>query len=499
MLANYDLIKFELSKLYETKEYAGTSNIGALYPPLFLHKSTKIKDGHFYICDDNSLISTHKNAVIITCDPSSFKKIDSSCTILQILNCNDKTLLFNQIQNIYASLEEWTERLNTMIDHPNTIQNLLDAGSFYIDNYLIISSINFEQIFSSMCGNSYFVIDEKWKRKLNSSDFNFMKENLLINREKRGVQWIKQPDWEYELMYANIFDGDIRIGTIALLPVKRNLHNRDLYLLNVLSKYIQWNMTRSIHLKQEKIVQFSHFLQKIMNDEHSSKEQLSAWLNAVGFESNSTYRCFCIPIPADMKNEYEAFLSLNIQQKYPKSIIFPYKEYLLIIFNTDLKEDYTWLSNHLKDVGLKAGKSELFSDLNKLKYYFTEACAALDLNKDTDSTIVDFYSYKEDYILKNCCGNLLPEMIYSKGFKQLLSYNENSSVDYIETLKVHLEEYGNEAKAAKKLYICRNTFMYRLNQLNSLLKEELNTFEGRFHLALCIQLYKKKNNRVEGK
>ena len=182
-------------------------------------------------------------------------------------------------------------------------------------------------------------------------------------------------------------------------------------------------------------------------------------------------------------------------KQLPKAIVFPFDSYLVLVVDEtksgDLNEFFAWMEKYLSQMGLNAGLSDPFYDLMTLPYYFTEAKAAIHLREHTGESFSTFAKCRDTYILQNCCGQLPPELLYTDGFNRLLEYNKNSSVDYIQTLKIWLEEWGNEARAASKLCICRNTFLYRLKQIKALFGDEAETMDGRFHLMLCLRLYER--------
>jgi len=59
---------------------------------------------------------------------------------------------------------------------------------------------------------------------------------------------------------------------------------------------------------------------------------------------------------------------------------------------------------------------------------------------------------------------------------------------YIETLRIWLEEGLNDNQAVKRLFIRRNSFLYRRDRLLATLGEDINDPDVRFYLSLCIRL-----------
>jgi purine catabolism regulator len=70
----------------------------------------------------------------------------------------------------------------------------------------------------------------------------------------------------------------------------------------------------------------------------------------------------------------------------------------------------------------------------------------------------------------------------------LLDQNQRAAFNYIETLETYLDENMNAAKAAKRLYISRNSFLYRLNQILAVLKEDLRDPDARYRMNTYLRL-----------
>ncbi|WP_432651117.1 helix-turn-helix domain-containing protein [Huintestinicola sp.] len=80
--------------------------------------------------------------------------------------------------------------------------------------------------------------------------------------------------------------------------------------------------------------------------------------------------------------------------------------------------------------------------------------------------------------------------IYNEYILPLLQYDEKYSGELFHTIDEYIECRENMTAAAKKLFIHRNTMMYRLKQIEEILGVDIDSREALF----CIQtgLYIKK-------
>ena len=96
----------------------------------------------------------------------------------------------------------------------------------------------------------------------------------------------------------------------------------------------------------------------------------------------------------------------------------------------------------------------------------------------------------EQFVLTNCCGTLPCEMLYPPGLNALIDYDLHSRINYLKTLQIYIEEGRNDSRAAAKLYISRNSFLYRLDKIRSVLGDPLEDPDYLFRLQLGLRLYR---------
>lgn len=70
----------------------------------------------------------------------------------------------------------------------------------------------------------------------------------------------------------------------------------------------------------------------------------------------------------------------------------------------------------------------------------------------------------------------------------LLDYDAQHGTDYVETLHVYLDAFGDIAAAAAKLCIHANTLRYRLRKLQEIAEIQLDNPNERLALMLQLQL-----------
>jgi sugar diacid utilization regulator len=139
---------------------------------------------------------------------------------------------------------------------------------------------------------------------------------------------------------------------------------------------------------------------------------------------------------------------------------------------------------------LKAGISNEFDDIFKVKSFFLQAEKAYETGFETDpsNSIYHFKDYAVPYILAQY-GNELPlEMICCEGLMRLREYEKDSSVEYFKTLITYMRNNMNAIKTSKDLYIHRSTMLFRLNRIKEILQMDLNDPDQRLYLEISLRL-----------
>lgn len=71
-------------------------------------------------------------------------------------------------------------------------------------------------------------------------------------------------------------------------------------------------------------------------------------------------------------------------------------------------------------------------------------------------------------------------MICHEGLLELKKHDEKNQTQYMETLRVYLEQHLSATQAARELFIHRSTFLYRLDRIKEILQSELDDPEEIF-------------------
>ena len=131
-----------------------------------------------------------------------------------------------------------------------------------------------------------------------------------------------------------------------------------------------------------------------------------------------------------------------------------------------------------------------FSGFRSVWYYYQQALSAEALGSELDPAIW-LYGY-EDYELTDMIGRMhrgMPAMAFvPEGLLRLIRHDEKRDGMYVKTLQTYLECERNVAETSRRLYVHRNTFLYRLSRIEELLGMDLDDSDVRLTLQLALRM-----------
>jgi PucR family transcriptional regulator, proline-responsive transcriptional activator len=166
-------------------------------------------------------------------------------------------------------------------------------------------------------------------------------------------------------------------------------------------------------------------------------------------------------------------------------------EILNAIF-TQIKES---ISKKLGGLAIKIGIGNAYAKLSEMKKSLKEAEQALKIAKLSYEEKA-CYHFKDLDIYSLILGVedvQLLENYYQKMLGQLLEHDRINSSSLVSTLETFINESGNLSASAEKLYIHRNTLIYRINKIEEITSVDLREIKEmmKFEIAFMIGRYLK--------
>lgn len=128
----------------------------------------------------------------------------------------------------------------------------------------------------------------------------------------------------------------------------------------------------------------------------------------------------------------------------------------------------------------------------------------VDVAESYRNALKTFYNMKQEqriisYESMSNIGKLLEEIqsdqvlrfCFQNSIGKLLEYDEQHEADLLNTLRVYLEEEGNITRSSQKLFIHRNTMVYRINKIKGILNMEIEKIDTMIELKIALNCYER--------
>ncbi|MCF0137537.1 MAG: helix-turn-helix domain-containing protein [Oscillospiraceae bacterium] len=125
------------------------------------------------------------------------------------------------------------------------------------------------------------------------------------------------------------------------------------------------------------------------------------------------------------------------------------------------------LGDYLHGYRLHCGVSDMFNDIGDVQYHMYQGRKALKLGGQlVGSELLHAYgSLRTDIMLSYICENMESKNYMHPLFRYLREEDKLNGTQYYQTLSVYLDCMCDSAKAARSLFIHRNTLLYRINHI----------------------------------
>lgn len=167
---------------------------------------------------------------------------------------------------------------------------------------------------------------------------------------------------------------------------------------------------------------------------------------------------------------------------------------LLLINEKDRFTDLTMLSDMIRqgsksnfpDITISIGFGNIQTEFSEIKRSFMQAEKALKVLKaenKMDATV--FYSKIGAYKLLTEIENIgLLREYYDDTVGKLEKYDAQNATNFSKIFYVFLMENGNYIKTSQKLFMHRNTLLYKINKIQEIIKRDLTDTKVRFEFYL---------------
>ena len=136
------------------------------------------------------------------------------------------------------------------------------------------------------------------------------------------------------------------------------------------------------------------------------------------------------------------------------------------------------------------GASGTFSDLERRDAYIEQARLSLEYGVEQKSSncVYSYYDHFAEIVLRHGYDNISGENLVVPELQRLIDFDKENSTDYYQSLSCYLFERCDMTKAASKLYVHRNSLMYRIKKCEEIMQVDMSDRSTYERLWLCCTM-----------
>ena len=405
--------------------------------------------------------------------------------------------LLNLIQRIFDFYDQWEDLLNQCLEEEISLQTLLDESVEIFGNPLTISTADF-----FMVGHSSIMKERENLRELLDPNNLFeyctaFKQDEEYNKARtyHGAFFYPEYITGYRNLCINLFDHGIYAYRVAIPEVCSSFQPGMTGLLEYMAGYLKKILGHPYMTGEGEARSLQTVLIEALG-KTQNPEQLGQRLALYGWAQDHQYVCLVFQTALlDQQNLTVSFICRHIESLLSHACAFPYQEDILVFVNLTrfggtVEDVYRKLLLFLRDSFLKAGISRTFTGFREMMYDYRQARSAL----ETGSRCRPYqwvHSFEDTalfYMLQNASGEFPVKICSSEKVRLLWEYDKEHQTEFYKTLKVYLENNENAVKSARKLFIHRSTFLYRLERIKEMTGLDLNDPDMHLYCLLSYRI-----------
>ncbi|MGI6010262.1 MAG: helix-turn-helix domain-containing protein [Ruminococcus sp.] len=462
--------------------------LAVLEPELYLKDYTPavIKGVRLYAAEGYAYVCQRDNKVMCSFEEEYF-----------LLSGISLEVAFGLIQDVFDVYDAWESKVTRWMQHME-YQKIVDSCHAFLRNPLVLLDANYKVMaLSGQYGSDE--VDGEWKY-LKENGFSSIKvvKELRARSADSNLQRIRHPDavlrikleaFGYVNVSQNIYFENVLCGRFVIMERSRAVNCGDIVLIKMLAEWLAPYMNK-LNFSSRYMGGSSVFYSLLMERE-ADQRTLDMELCYYGWEADDEYKLLML-FYRDRKADGMLLRLLRsaLLQAIPTCVAEIFDNRIIVIMNQS-RQDTDQSTRKIQDIVAHndaccyAGpEGEGILSLGKLYHQLTQMDDLLK-GERTQKLFFEFQECAVAYILRESDPERKICAIYPPIRRCWLQGEDREG---LEAMRVYLLNNQSIAETAKKLYLHRNTLVYRLGKLKTKLKLDLQDPEQRLYYSVSFEM-----------
>lgn len=508
MKLNAHLLFYQLNRYFHIS-FSHCNGKNLVKTPMFYTRYFQM-DEHIVLVSAPYLtecLSRVKHAIVICMDPPF--RIPS----MELIGTNDllilddpmsKNMAFNILNHILDTFNEWELRMNDILYHNRSFQNMIDTIGELVGMPISLSDIHFRYI--AFTKDSDIYIDEFVTEQNELPMDNIIQ--LQKDPEFNKLELIKDAFVHVGIercVHKNIYNSERKyVGRMSCI-IREDEENVnfckavfDLAAPYIEALYERYNSFTNLNLSYH---QAHEYLDLILNKKPADRQGFYHLMRHMGNESGHDWRIMVLRYQEDAPRLLSSsYICDQVEHDFQGCYALPLKDHIAILMNVsrnqgkDAPRRISAFEKNIKELKISCGLSRIYHTLTTFEimhFAYKQALYALEQStfKNENKTLYYFDDYALEYLMLYGSQEITYSQICHPALLQLSKHDKEHGTSYIETLYTYLSCNTNAVATAKKLFIHRSSFINRMERINQQVKLDLEDPKERLYLNLSFALY----------
>lgn len=349
-----------------------------------------------------------------------------------------------------------------------------------------------EEIWPSILANGHI--------SLNAMNYYEKANEPISNMLKRHAFFHTIDPTLYHSIRINIFIDDVRVGRILIADDYAPLGEGYLAIADYISPLISTIIRKQDEIRNLRQTELEQFVCRQLDGfQYKNLSIVRKHLSGLHWDINGNYHLIRIIDQDEGLNDVSTFTMRNIRSLFPSCIMTIYKDCAVFLINSaSCEPPLSAQEEQLLELGkahdLKIGVSMRFSKITAMKAQYELVSATMEVGmRLAPKEIIYLYQDLADlvwlHLLQKGSTGIQVGDICCEEIRILHDYDKKYHTSLVESLMVYLLSERSLLKASERLHLHRNSLVYRLDKINSIVDLDLSDpLYRRYLLASCYAL-----------
>ncbi|MBR2801039.1 MAG: helix-turn-helix domain-containing protein [Erysipelotrichaceae bacterium] len=410
--------------------------------------------------------------------------------------------IYNRLEEVISRYEEWERSLQEVIALHLPARELFVRSASVIHNAMLAANEEFGFLFfhnptdQNVYKESPVFAPHIEKVTLGNTGMKDLLQDADFVKTLNSRRPIYYPgsSRRRKKLIQNIFMRDSLVARLIIDGVDADITEKDILLIQILAEYLSRSISESNVALTNQPKDIEDLLRSFFDQSYENRNRYLRILTRYHWSDEDTYLCISLSSDkiANRDNVLNIF-SLNLCHNIREAYFVRNNDESISIVIDLTRNQYSVekiaeiCTGTAASLNMYYGISRSCRSIYDLHYAWRQSLFAVRIARRQEKRLVYFDDCQLEYYLSEFFRENTADMAMPDGLQRLLKYDEENDTQLVRCLSVFLENQGNYAESARKLYMHRNTLLYQVEKIREVSEMDLDSPNTRIVLQIALK------------